>query len=98
MVAGLDTPHPTSHTTEQDRLCRLRLIRSRRVGPATYHRLVAEHGSAEAALEALPGIARASGVEGYDPCPEAVAMAEMRAARAVGAAVLDLGGVEHGRS
>ncbi|MBL8563759.1 MAG: DNA-protecting protein DprA [Gemmobacter sp.] len=91
MVAGLDTPHPTPHTTEQDRLCRLRLIRSRRVGPATYHRLVAEHGSAQAALEALPEIARAGGIEGYEPCPEAVALAEMRAARAVGARMLCAG-------
>ncbi len=91
MVAGLDHPPHTPHPTEQDRLCRLRLIRSRRVGPATYHRLVAEHGSAQAALEALPEIARASGVEGYEPCPEGVALAEMRAARAVGARMLCAG-------
>ena len=91
MAAGLasDTTDPTPPPlTDQDRLCRLRLIRSRRVGPATYHRLMAEHGSAAAALLALPQIARAAGVDSYDPCPEGVAMAEWRAARAVGARML----------
>ena len=91
MAAGLarDTTDPTPPPlTDQDRLCRLRLIRSRRVGPATYHRLMAEHGSAAEALLALPLIARAAGVDRYDPCPEGVAMAEWRAARAVGAQML----------
>ena len=46
---------------QDDDLTVLRLIRSRRVGPATYHRLIAEHGSARAALEALPAIAAAAG-------------------------------------
>lgn len=63
----------------------LRLIRSRRVGPATYHRLVAEEGSVEAALAALPARAAAAGVTGYEPCPEGVARAEWAAARRAGA-------------
>jgi hypothetical protein len=50
------TPPPAPDARE--RLNRLRLVRSRRVGPATYLRLMAEHGHAEAALAALPGIAR----------------------------------------
>lgn len=74
-----------------DRLARLRLIRSRRVGPATFRRLMAEHGTAEGALQALPEVARAAGVEQYDPCPEAVARAEMTAARRLGARMLGLG-------
>ena len=37
----------------------LRLIRSRRVGAVTYHRLVAEHGSPRAALEALAAVGMA---------------------------------------
>jgi DNA processing protein len=64
---------------------RLRLVRSRRVGPATYLRLMAEHGHAEAALAALPGIARDAGVKDYAPCPEAVAEAEVKAAKRLGA-------------
>lgn len=66
----------------------LRLIRSRRVGAVTFHRLLAEHGSAQDALEALPDIAHAAGVAGYSACPEAVALAELRAGRAFGAKLL----------
>lgn len=63
----------------------LRLIRSRRVGAVTFHRLLVEHGTAHAALNALPAIARAAGVADYAICPEAVAQAEARAGRAFGA-------------
>ena len=45
----------------QDPLLWLRLIRSRRVGPASFHKLLAEHGDVEAALAALPQVARAAG-------------------------------------
>ena len=69
----------------------LRLIRSRRVGTVTFHRLLAEHGSAAAALAALPMIARASGVENYTICPQAVVRAEMAQARAAGAVMLRWG-------
>ncbi|MHA6346853.1 DNA-processing protein DprA [Roseivivax sp. CAU 1761] len=68
-------------TTEEDRLSWLRLLRCRRVGIATFYRLMAAHGSAQAALEALPGVARAAGVAEYRICPEAVVAAEIRAAR-----------------
>jgi DNA processing protein len=81
--------------TDHERLCRLRLIRSRRVGPVTWHRMLAEHGSAAAAMMALPEIARQAGVEGYQPCPEAVALHEMRAALAVGARMLVAGDAEY---
>jgi DNA processing protein len=83
------TPPPVSDAHEQ--LLRLRLVRSRRVGPATYLRLMAEHGQADLALAALPEIARAAGVEDYAACPEAVAAAEFAAARRVGARMLCLG-------
>ncbi|WP_373877478.1 DNA-processing protein DprA [Paracoccus kondratievae] len=69
-------------------LAALRLIRSRRVGPATFHRLLAEHGSAEAALAALPGIARAAGMQDYAPCPASVAEAEIAAGQRLGARLL----------
>ena len=78
-----------------DRLARLRLIRSRRVGPATYLRLMAEHGGAVAALDALPDVARAAGVDSYTACPETVARAEMRAADRLGAWMLCLGEPEY---
>ncbi len=73
----------------------LRLIRSRRVGPVTWHRLVTDHGSAQAALEVLPGIARAAGVDGYDICPEGVARAEIAQARKAGARMLCIGDAEY---
>ncbi len=82
-------PPPTRD--EADRIARLRLIRSRRVGPATYLRLMGDHGGARAALAALPELARAAGVADYTPCPEPVALAELRAAHRAGARMLCLG-------
>ncbi|SDW28722.1 DNA protecting protein DprA [Paracoccus sanguinis] len=82
-------PH-TPPTTREDDLSVLRLIRSRRVGPATFHRLIADHGSAAAALAALPDIAAAAGIEGYAPCPEGVAAAEITAGRRLGAELITL--------
>lgn len=79
------THPPIPPTTEDDRLSRLRLLRSRRVGVSTYNRLMAEHGSAQAALSALPEIARNAGVEKYCICPEGVVLAEMKAAKSAGA-------------
>ena len=82
----------TCAAQRDDPLDWLRLIRSRRVGAVTFHRLLAEQGSARAALAALPEIARAAGVDGYEPCPPGVAQAEMRAGRAAGAVLLLWGG------
>ncbi|WP_126976866.1 DNA-processing protein DprA [Frigidibacter oleivorans] len=82
----------TPPTTEEDELVRLRLIRSRRVGPATFWRLIGEHGNAAAAFAALPGVARDAGVENYMPCPESVARAELSAGRRAGARLVHAGG------
>jgi len=75
------THPPLPPTTEDDRVAHLRLLRSRRVGPATYRRLLSEHGSAQAALAALPDIAQAAGVTRYRVCPPEVAQAELDAGR-----------------
>ncbi len=75
-------------TTEEERFAWLRLLRSRRVGATTFHRLLAEHGSAQAALAILPEVARAAGVEGYEICPEAVIHKELNAGRAAGARLI----------
>lgn len=69
----------------------LRLARSRRVGPATFVRLVREHGSATAALAALPRIAAEAGVSGYAAASRADAEAEWRKGEAAGARPLLLG-------
>ena len=55
-------PRPTAPPmTEASRLAWLRLIRSENVGPATFRQLVNHFGSAAAALEALPELARRGG-------------------------------------
>lgn len=58
------------------------------MGPATFHRLIAEHGSATAALQALPDIAAAAGIDSYAACPEGVAQAELAAGRRAGARLI----------
>ena len=82
------THPPLPPTSEDEQFSRLRLLRSRRVGIATYKRLLAEHGTAQNALEALPEVARAAGVESYEVCPEAVVQAELNAARNAGARLI----------
>lgn len=77
--------------SEDERLDWLRLARSRRVGPATFIRLIREHGSAAAALGALPGLAAAAGVRGYAAATRAEARAEMAAGAAAGARLALLG-------
>ncbi len=47
--------------TEQERLDRLRLIRTENVGPVSYLHLMRRYGSAKAALAALPHLARRGG-------------------------------------
>src|SRR5689334_2388181 len=46
---------------EETKLDWLRLSRSEHVGPHTFRMLLARYGSARAALEALPGLARRGG-------------------------------------
>jgi DNA processing protein len=92
-------PHPSSAKIPPDALPRsdaariawLRLTRSPRVGPATFIRLLREHGSAEAALAALPEIAAAARAYGYRPASHDSAVAEWEAAAAAGARPLLLG-------
>lgn len=76
---------PLLPTTKEDTVDRLRLLRSRRVGVATYRRLISEHGSAAAALDALPQVAEAAGVSGYAICPLDRVHAELDAGRKAGA-------------
>ncbi len=85
----LSYPTPfTPPTTEDNRLSWLRLIRSRRVGTVTFWRLLDEHGTAEAALTALPEVAKAAGVQSYEACPEPVILKEYKAGKALGARLI----------
>ncbi len=85
------TDPPLPPTTEDDRFAWLRLLRSRRVGPSTFWRLLADHGSAQAALQALPEVARAAGAADYTICPEDIVLAELQQADRQGAQMLTLG-------
>ena len=85
-VKGSSSTHPPlPPSTEDDLLDWLRLLRSRRVGITTFWRLIADHGTARAALAALPDVARSAGLQGYDPCPEGVVRAELAAGTRAGA-------------
>lgn len=85
----ISSTHPLlPPTTEDQKVDWLRLLRSRRVGISTFYRLMGDHGSAAAALEHLPEVARAAGVENYEVCPEAVIQNELNRAQAVGAVLI----------
>ena len=85
------THPPLPPTPEDERFARLRLLRSRRVGISTYKRLLAEHGTAQNALAALPEVARAAGVSGYRICPQGVVHAELKSGKRAGATLLEIG-------
>jgi DNA processing protein len=74
-----------------DAAARLRLIRTPSIGPVTYRQLIARFGGAEAAIEALPMLARRGGGK-PPPVADAAAIARERAAAArLGARYLFLG-------
>jgi DNA processing protein len=73
-----------------ERLARLRLARTERVGPVAFAALLARFRSAERALEALPDIARRSG-GGVRPAAAAEIEAELERGDAIGARLLVLG-------
>lgn len=89
------THPPLPPTTKEDRFGWLRLLRSRRVGVSTFHRLLAEHGTAQNALAALPEVARAAGVKDYEVCPPGVIEAELKAAKAAKARLLCVGSADY---
>jgi len=85
--------HPSTHpplppTTEDDRISWLRLLRSRRVGVATFYRLLAEHSNVHTALQALPDVAHAAGVASYTPFSVQQAAAEYAKGQAAGARLI----------
>ncbi|KIC30817.1 DNA-processing protein DprA [Leisingera sp. ANG-M6] len=82
------THPPLPPTTEDNRYSWLRLLRSKRVGPVTFHRLLAEYGSAQNALDALPEVARSAGIKGYETCPAKAVDKELKTAKAAKARLL----------
>lgn len=73
----------------------LQLIRSRRVGPSTFYRMIRDYGDAVSALAALPQIAAEAGVEDYQICPAGVAAAELAKGARAGAKLILWGQPEY---
>ncbi len=77
--------------TEAERIDWLRLIRSENVGPITFFELLRAYGSAAAALEALPELARRGGrARNVKICSAAAAEREIDGVAAAGARLLAL--------
>src|SRR5262245_29520317 len=78
-----------SPLSDKERLDRLRLIRSENVGPVTFRSLLRRFGSARAAIEALPDLARRGGRNTpLRICATAQAERELSAADRIGARLL----------
>jgi DNA processing protein len=78
--------------SDRQRLSWLRLIRSDNVGPATFRQLINVYGSAEAALEALPELARRGGAkQSVRIASISQAERELEAAARLGARVVGIG-------
>ncbi len=86
----MDTKTPsTTNLTDAQRIDWLRLIRSDNVGPRTFRSLVNHFGSARAALERLPDLARRGGASLHQRiCSEAEALAEYSASAQLGVSLI----------
>ncbi len=86
----MDTRTPnTTHLTDAERIDRLRLIRSDNVGPRTFRSLLHHFGSARAALQRLPDLARRGGADRPGRiCSEDDARAELAASKRLGVSLL----------
>src|SRR5580698_10346944 len=79
----------TPHLTDAQRIDWLRLIRSDRVGPHTFRSLINHFGSARAALERLPDLARRGGADRQGRIySEQDARAEIAAGKQLGVSLL----------
>lgn len=81
---------------QQDRIDRLRLIRSENIGPVTYRQLIARYETATRALDALPDLARRGGSKrSLRIASAADAEREIEAIAALGGRHLFLGTTEY---
>ena len=78
-------------SASEDRIARLRLIRSDNIGPVTYFQLLARFGSAGAALDAIPDLAARGGGRAPKLVPRALVEREMEQVERLGARYLFLG-------
>ncbi len=82
---------PDKRPGDAERLARLRLLRSKNVGPRTFHHLLRRFGTAARALDALPHLAERGGKPGYTAYPEDEARAEVEAGEQLGGVMLQEG-------
>ncbi|MGD1924601.1 MAG: DNA-processing protein DprA [Paracoccaceae bacterium] len=75
---------------ENERLARLRLLRSHNVGPRTYSHLIRRFHCAARALVALPDLAARGGKSGYRICPLDTIETELEAGQSLGARMVQL--------
>lgn len=87
-------PAERAPRSPSERLAWLRLARTPRVGASTFLRLISRFGSASAALDALPAMAR-SGGGSLTPADPAQTAAEIEAGEALGARLLCLGAPDY---
>ncbi|WP_019831104.1 DNA-processing protein DprA [Sphingomonas sp. PR090111-T3T-6A] len=84
-------PGAAPRAVREDRFARLRLMRTPTVGPVTYAQLLARYGTAAAALEAIPDMARKGGGKPPAVPSRASVEKEVAAVEAAGARYLFLG-------
>lgn len=78
-----------------ERIARLQLARSERIGPVTFAQLIARYGSAQAALDALPGVIRKAGGAAYTAAPRDQIEAEIASGEALGARLVVIGEADY---
>mgnify|MGYP001551762468 CR=1 FL=1 len=81
-------PLPVAPLGDAERLACLQLIRSENVGPVTLRRLINHFGDAQAALDALPALARRGGRRQLRILPRGEAKRELEDAHRSGATPL----------
>jgi DNA processing protein len=80
------------NVTQAERLAAIRLVRSEKIGPATYAALIARFGTAAKALAAVPELARRGGRNlPFKLASESAARRELEAAEDIGAKIVVLG-------
>ncbi|MFT3966971.1 MAG: DNA-processing protein DprA [Sphingobium sp.] len=80
---------------EQDRLDRLRLIRSPNVGPVAWRQLIARYGSAGQALLAIPALAARGGARAFRIADERMVAAEWQSVQRLGGRHVFLGDADY---
>ena len=85
-------PAHAQSLSDEEKLARLRLIRSENVGPITFKQLLDRYGSGTAALEILPKLAQRGGrTRRIRIASEESSLEEIREADSLGASMLHLG-------